>query len=326
MIRQLLSIAALAFICAFSISELSAQKKVEEQKIIIIEKEIDNDGNVVEKKIVKEGEEAKAYLKELEEQGETIHKWTTKDGEDVIVDGKSAKMIKKEQYKIKLIDDNGEEKEMMWDGEGEMPKEMKKLMKEHDINISKGDNQIQKKIRVKKNSSAKGEQEMEFEFDGEEIPDDIKKELEKHGIDITEIEGGGGEKQVRVIAKGSRANDKKAQLGVNIEDHPLGVMVSEVVEDSAAAEAGMNKGDIIYKIDSNPIKTIAELVGLVGVHSPGDKISVSFQRNGENITKEVTLKERKELFPFGTWEEVMNNNEETIEIEVEQKIIKKEKK
>ena len=136
MIKQLAIIAVLAFICAASLSELSAQKKVEEHKIIIIEKEVDNDGNVVEKKIVKEGEQAKAYLKELEKNGETIQKWTTKDGEDLIVDGKSAKMIKKEQYKIKVKDDNGEEVEMIWDGEGEMPEEMKELMDEHDINIS----------------------------------------------------------------------------------------------------------------------------------------------------------------------------------------------
>ncbi len=326
MIRQLLFIAALAFICAVSISELSAQKKVEEHKIIIIEKEIDDDGNVVEKKIIKEGADAKAYLKEMEDKGETIHKWTTKDGEDIIVDGKSAKMVKKEQYKIKVIDDNGEEKEMLWDGEGEMPEEMKKLMEKNDIKISNEDKQIRKTIRVKKQGS-EGEQEMEFDFDGEDLPDDVKKELEKHGIDITELDGEGGEKQVRVIAKGSKTNGKKAQLGVNIEDHPLGVMVAEVVEESAAAEAGFSKGDIIYQIDNNPVKTIDELVGLVGVHSPGDKIKVSFQRNGENMTKDVILKERKELFPFGTWEAVLDNNKEkTIEIEVEQRIIKKEKK
>ena len=321
MIKQLAIIAVLAFICAASLSELSAQKKVEEHKIIIIEKEVDNDGNVVEKKIVKEGEEAKAYLKELEKNGETIQKWTTKDGEDLIVDGKSAKMIKKEQYKIKVKDDNGEEVEMIWDGEGEMPEEMKELMDEHDINISTEQKQIRKKIKVKKNGDVGG-QEMEFEFDGEEIPDEVKMELEKHGIDLTEIVSADGEKHVKVVTSKPPQKAKKAQLGVNIEDHPAGVMVANVVEKSAAAEAGLLKGDVIYQIDDTALKTIEELVGAVGTYKPGDKINVAFQRNGENMSKTVTLKERIELYPFGTWEEVMNNKPQTIEIEIEEKIIK----
>jgi len=67
-----------------------------------------------------------------------------------------------------------------------------------------------------------------------------------------------------------------------------GVYVQSVNENSAASEAGLEQGDVIIKINDSDVKNVAELQDLVARHRPGDKIDVTYKRNGE--TKTVTAK------------------------------------
>ena len=62
MINKIISLAIFAFIGAVSMTELSAQVEVKKTKIVIVEKDVDDNGKVIEKKVVLEGEDAEKYL------------------------------------------------------------------------------------------------------------------------------------------------------------------------------------------------------------------------------------------------------------------------
>jgi Do/DeqQ family serine protease len=72
-----------------------------------------------------------------------------------------------------------------------------------------------------------------------------------------------------------------------------GVYVAEVTDLSAAKEVGIKEGDIITKINDVAVKSSAELQEQVSRHRPGDKIDVTFVREGKNKTVSVTLKNQQ---------------------------------
>ena len=69
-----------------------------------------------------------------------------------------------------------------------------------------------------------------------------------------------------------------------------GVYVLRVPEDGAAARAGIRKGDMITKINDVPVVNGAEMVGQIATYRPGDKITISYLRDGKEITTNVQLR------------------------------------
>ncbi|WP_103327470.1 S1C family serine protease [Bacteroidetes bacterium endosymbiont of Geopemphigus sp.] len=83
-----------------------------------------------------------------------------------------------------------------------------------------------------------------------------------------------------------------------------GVMASEVMANSGAAEAGIKKGDIIKRIDGSPIRNYADLAAIIGSKRPGDKIKVNALRDGRDINFIVTLKDQQGSTKVRTREEI----------------------
>ena len=71
-----------------------------------------------------------------------------------------------------------------------------------------------------------------------------------------------------------------------------GIYVSDVTTDGGAYAAGIRKGDIIKKIYDREINSGAEMQGLISRQKPGDKIPVTYTRNGKENTVSVTLKNK----------------------------------
>jgi Do/DeqQ family serine protease len=69
-----------------------------------------------------------------------------------------------------------------------------------------------------------------------------------------------------------------------------GVYVLRVPEDGAAARAGIRKGDMITKINGVPVVNGAEMVGQIATYRPGDKITISYLRDGKETTANVQLR------------------------------------
>ena len=69
-----------------------------------------------------------------------------------------------------------------------------------------------------------------------------------------------------------------------------GIYVAEVVDNSAAAEAGIEKGDIITEVDGQKVTKFGDLSGIIAQKRPGDKISLTYLHNKKKHTKDVTLR------------------------------------
>ena len=69
-----------------------------------------------------------------------------------------------------------------------------------------------------------------------------------------------------------------------------GIYVHGVKDNGAAALAGIKDGDIITAINGIKVKTIAQLQEQVSRYRPGDKIQVTYERNGNSKSVAVVLK------------------------------------
>lgn len=85
------------------------------------------------------------------------------------------------------------------------------------------------------------------------------------------------------------SDEQKKQMGVKDGD---GIYVTGVATDGAAKSAGIQKGDFITKLNDVNINSGSELQEQIARYKPGDKINVTYLRNGkENITS-LTLKNK----------------------------------
>jgi len=71
-----------------------------------------------------------------------------------------------------------------------------------------------------------------------------------------------------------------------------GAVVMRVLEDSAAAKAGIKADDIIVEVEGEPIATATDLMNRVALHKPGSKINVVVLRDGKRKTVAITLDKR----------------------------------
>ena len=95
---------------------------------------------------------------------------------------------------------------------------------------------------------------------------------------------------------------QRALLGVNILDvdsdiadeqnlsEVKGILVTRVVPDGSAEEAGMKPNDVIIKFDGITVNTVAELQEQIGKHRPGDKATVTYIRNNKENSVPIILK------------------------------------
>lgn len=69
-----------------------------------------------------------------------------------------------------------------------------------------------------------------------------------------------------------------------------GVFVTGVTADGAAASSGIKKGDFVTKVNGVTVYSGADLVGQVATYRPGDKITVTYVRDGKEYTSNITLR------------------------------------
>ena len=72
-------------------------------------------------------------------------------------------------------------------------------------------------------------------------------------------------------------------------DADSGAYVSQVNPGSSAAQAGLKEGDIVTKLGDTEITSSSDLVLAVRSHNVGDTVSITYVRDGQENTAEVTL-------------------------------------
>ena len=85
------------------------------------------------------------------------------------------------------------------------------------------------------------------------------------------------------------SEEDKAKQGIKDVD---GVYVMETPAGGAANLAGIKKGDVVTKINGVGVATGPEMVEQVARYKPGDKISITYLRDGTENTVNVTLKNK----------------------------------
>lgn len=76
------------------------------------------------------------------------------------------------------------------------------------------------------------------------------------------------------------------ELGINQTE---GFYISGVTKNSGAERSGLQKGDIIVKLDDHTVSTFADLSGYINTKRPDDKILVTYTRDGKNRVVPVVL-------------------------------------
>ncbi|HEY5788234.1 MAG TPA: trypsin-like peptidase domain-containing protein [Microlunatus sp.] len=83
-------------------------------------------------------------------------------------------------------------------------------------------------------------------------------------------------------------------IGVNVgKADGDGVRLSEVDGDGPADDAGLQVDDVVTAIDQQPVTTAQELIVAVRTHRPGDRVTLTYERGGQQRTAEVTLGSRE---------------------------------
>jgi serine protease Do len=99
---------------------------------------------------------------------------------------------------------------------------------------------------------------------------------------------------------------KAGFLGVQVEPagkpaegkFESGVVIKEIVPDSPAAKAGLEKGDKLISLGGAEIADPTHLISLVGRHLSGDKVEVALKRGEESKTVEATLADAPPPMPM----------------------------
>lgn len=73
---------------------------------------------------------------------------------------------------------------------------------------------------------------------------------------------------------------------------PAGISVQNVEENSPAQKAGIQKGDIITKIEGKEVKTVAELNKIKYTYKIGDTVTLTVLRSGKEEEIKITLGEQ----------------------------------
>lgn len=297
------------------------------KEVVILKEEVDENGNVTVKKIVREAAPGEVIIDENGNKVIKVEVETDVEGMQnvfIIKDGKAEDVEFNanphgetlEWIDVKVeTDENGEpvKKVIIKTRDGAIMEQGAlhfgdDLHFDHDMDIEvevdeNGNEQKHYAIKMK------GPDGEVFEWEGDgEIPAEVKEKLEKHKVQLMEGHS---------FAKLHKMHENKAFLGVvsgdkvevieetdgvettvkRIEEEN-GALVKEVVEGSAAEEAGLKAGDVITEIAGESISNFSDLVEALGGKEVGDAVAITYLRDGQTANTTATLKARKANFNF----------------------------
>ncbi|MGM0345393.1 S1C family serine protease [Streptomyces sp. Adlamb9] len=102
----------------------------------------------------------------------------------------------------------------------------------------------------------------------------------------------------QIVREGRVVDSGRAALGITgrtvVDDRlqPAGVAIATVHSGGPAAQAGLRTGDIITKVGNQSITTITSLQEALAAAKPGQRTTVTYQRDGAERTAQVTLGEQ----------------------------------
>ena len=92
---------------------------------------------------------------------------------------------------------------------------------------------------------------------------------------------------------GNKTEQAYTFLGVNTDKNKEGALITNITKNSPAEKAGLQKNDVIYKIENKEINTPADLSELIRSMKTGEKVKIYFLRDGKKKDEKVTLAQNK---------------------------------
>ena len=117
------------------------------------------------------------------------------------------------------------------------------------------------------------------------IPVNIAKKIVNDIVEFGDVQRG----YLGIQYASDLSEEQMKQLGVKEGE---GVYVSGVPTDGGAYAAGIKKGDVITKVNNNPVTTGLEMSAQIASFRPNDKVQISYLRGGKETTTTVTLKSK----------------------------------
>jgi hypothetical protein len=83
--------------------------------------------------------------------------------------------------------------------------------------------------------------------------------------------------------------DKIANEVEKLSNEPCGLVIMSISEYSRVAEAGLKPGDMILGFDGKEVRTVKELLALLGYHKPGDRIILKTAKGDKTVELVASL-------------------------------------
>ncbi len=100
------------------------------------------------------------------------------------------------------------------------------------------------------------------------------------------------------------SEEQKKQQGIQ---DGSGVFINGVADDGAAKDAGIQKGDFITKLNGVEVNSGPEMQEQVARYKPGDKVTLTYVRNGKENTVNITLKNKSGNYAQVKQESIIDN-------------------
>lgn len=107
----------------------------------------------------------------------------------------------------------------------------------------------------------------------------------------------GAPRAVGVVSLKRRSIPKvkvRGVLGIRLDGPDRTATVQEVFQDSAAEKSGLERGDLILRVNDLDIDNRKTLMDKIGEYTPGDRVVLKVRREEQELTIEATL-----THPFG---------------------------
>jgi serine protease Do/serine protease DegQ len=120
------------------------------------------------------------------------------------------------------------------------------------------------------------------------IPSNMVRTVMEQLIEFGEVKRG-----VLGVTILSLNSDYRKSLG--LDDDVQGALVSQVLEGSAAAAAGLQAGDVITSVNGDVVKGSGELRNMIGMARIGDKVQLGIIREGKPVKLTAVIAEQSEV-------------------------------
>ena len=106
------------------------------------------------------------------------------------------------------------------------------------------------------------------------------------------------EEEKKAVNFGVESEDRREGANGSAKGPNGGVVITAIARFSSSAKAGLQVGDEIISLGTNPVSTLEEVMGAVTASGVGSTVKVNINRGGEKMEVKVRLFAKKTLKNF----------------------------